>query len=298
MIATAGEIDALETLALLEEARGEKFKAAAYRRAMLGCEGGGRPLSQPGAEIRAKIAEFRRTGRIAALDKAMANPASSAALAFIKILGVGPALIADIISRKIYSIAALRAAVAMGKYKLPRIAEYGLKYYEDLQRPIPRATVAKIGEEIIGALGLRGAVIAGSFRRGLPFSGDVDILAFADDRAPKDLAEILRRSKGAIILSAGETKISALVRHEWVSSVDIFFARQEDFPAALLHFTGSRLFNIWLRELCAERGFSLSQYGLRESGRAVRKLKTENEIFDILGIPAIPPTDRNTPSSK
>lgn len=63
---------------------------------------------------------------------------------------------------------------------------------------------------------------------------------------------------------------------------------EECFGAALAYFTGSKAHNIRMRELARKKGWKLSEYGLFE-GEVRIAGRTEQEIFDALGLPWIPP---------
>lgn len=75
--------------------------------------------------------------------------------------------------------------------------------------------------------------------------------------------------------------------------IDIRFIPYETYAAALMHSTGSFKFNIKMRDLANEKGLKLSEYGLMDKKtKKVLVTKTEQEIFDILGIDFVPPEKR------
>ncbi|EFC49376.1 predicted protein [Naegleria gruberi] len=86
--------------------------------------------------------------------------------------------------------------------------------------------------------------------------------------------------------------------------IDIKVYRREHFAFALLYFTGSDHFNRSLRLLCRKKGYSLSDKSLcintiRDSksnrihdGTKIN-CKTENDIFNFIGIPFKEPKDRD-----
>jgi DNA polymerase (family 10) len=63
--------------------------------------------------------------------------------------------------------------------------------------------------------------------------------------------------------------------------------------AALQYFTGSKAHNIRTREIAVRKGLKLSEYGLfhAKSGRLI-VAETEEEVYEKLGLPWIPPTLR------
>ena len=71
-----------------------------------------------------------------------------------------------------------------------------------------------------------------------------------------------------------------------------------EYPFALLYFTGSKEHNIVMRQRAIDRDLRLNEYGLFRSGAETRDPKllvncrTEEEIFEKLGLHYIPPEMR------
>jgi DNA polymerase (family 10) len=62
--------------------------------------------------------------------------------------------------------------------------------------------------------------------------------------------------------------------------------------ALLQHFTGSKHHNIALREFALKKGLSLSDYGIytkKGNKKSLKKIKTEKEFYNYLGMDFIPP---------
>ena len=76
--------------------------------------------------------------------------------------------------------------------------------------------------------------------------------------------------------------------------VDIYQCDPEYFGAMMLFLTGSQKYNIILRMVAKRKGFKLNQYGLfdRETNKLIAS-KTEQDIYDALGIKFKPPELRN-----
>ncbi|MBX3355199.1 MAG: PHP domain-containing protein [Phycisphaeraceae bacterium] len=151
--------------------------------------------------------------------------------------------------------------------------------------------------------GAKGRGAAGKARKGAPAAAQADepqavdgeALAHAatGDAASSPHAELPRVAK---VLAAGETKTS--VRLDNGMQADLRVVPLGAFGAALLHFTGSKEHNVRLRERAIARGFRLNEYGLfpddgepAPQDRGVRPVagKTEEEIYEALGLPWIPP---------
>jgi DNA polymerase (family X) len=77
--------------------------------------------------------------------------------------------------------------------------------------------------------------------------------------------------------------------------IDIMYTTPEEYPFAILYFTGSMEFNQQMRKDILETGLTLNEYSLRDN---LTKLKvnhtfaTEQDIFAYLGYPYVEPTKR------
>jgi DNA polymerase (family 10) len=74
--------------------------------------------------------------------------------------------------------------------------------------------------------------------------------------------------------------------------VDIFFRTSEEYPGALLHFTGSAEYSKRLREKAKRYGLKLNDKGLFE-GKLRLPLDSEKEIVERLQEEYVPPENRN-----
>lgn len=154
---------------------------------------------------------------------------------------------------------------------------------------------------------------AGSLRRGKETIGDIDILLATSD--PEAAREAFTNAKGVIkVLANGEKKSSIRVAIEDESSrwgaedntavqVDLRIVDESAWGAALMYFTGSKEHNVRLRERAIKQGMTLNEYGLfkddgsektppQERGEKPLACKTEEAIYEKLGVPYYPPTIR------
>ena len=129
--------------------------------------------------------------------------------------------------------------------------------------------------------------VAGSFRRGRDTVGDVDLLVVTDDPAA-----VMARFRGyeevETVLGSGEGKTS-LVLSDGLQ-LDLRAVEASAFGAALLYFTGSKAHNVRLRRRAQEREATLNEYGLwtNDGGERIAGA-SEEEVYDALGLPWIPP---------
>lgn len=201
---------------------------------------------------------------------------------------------------------------------LTRTQLLGLKYLDDLKEKVPRDEVEQIFKEINSNVHKRGVkgLIAGSYRRGLKECGDIDILY----HGPEDeefLGELIdeitggggdsdsdeekgKKGKGPAknklhvdIITCGKRKASIIVRLKRTARrVDIMYVDDDEFGAALMYFTGSKIFNIMMRGVAKSRNMKLSDKGLFDPKGKLVKTSDEKDIFKKLGVGYLDPEDR------
>ena len=189
----------------------------------------------------------------------------------------------------------------------------GLRYREHLAVRVPRAEVKELGEEILRIalpLGLKGEIV-GSYRRGRPDSGDVDVLLTGDRNRLAELIQqlwdmgIVRykfslgevkamlvavRPKSLVLSPSGEMDVS---REEPRRSLDIRYVPPESFGTAMLFATGSDAFNVHQRQIAIQQGFKLSEYGLTDASGTKLPAFTEQDVFNALGMKYLSPAERD-----
>ena len=123
--------------------------------------------------------------------------------------------------------------------------------------------------------------------------GDIDILAAAADSAPL-MAAFDALPDVAEVIGAATKKTS--IRTDQGLQVDLRVVPPESWGAALQYFTGSKAHNVRLREIAVRDGLKLSEYGLfdAETGELIVS-RTEEEVYEALGLPWVPPTAARGP---
>lgn len=291
----------------------DPFKARAYEKAARAV--GGYPADIAGFDLRRilqipsvgrsigeKIHEFLQTGTIASLEELRVRiPAGVREM--IRIPGLGPkrafALYREL---GIASVDELLAAIEEGR--LAGLRGFGEKTARNIRAGIERlrgaggrvllSAALDLAESLEGRLrevrGVERIAHAGSLRRMCETIGDVDLLVASRDPGPvmdafTSLPEVRQ------VLAKGETK-SSVVTTAGIQ-VDLRVVPLEAWGAAMLYFTGSKAHNIRIREIAVRKGLKLNEYGLfrARSGRLV-VASTEEEVYERLGLPWIPPTLR------
>lgn len=130
--------------------------------------------------------------------------------------------------------------------------------------------------------GVEQVQVAGSLRRGRETVKDVDLLVASLDPEPV-MHAIRSDAEVESITGSGETKTS--VRLKDGLQVDVRVVEPRSFACALAYFTGSKEFNVALRGLALEQGYSLNEYDLRPlDGSTPPVLASEEELHLALGL--------------
>ena len=135
--------------------------------------------------------------------------------------------------------------------------------------------------------GVERVEVAGSLRRGRETVKDVDLLVASEDAAP--IMELVREDEEVdSIIGSGETKTS--VRLKDGLQVDVRVVAPRSFACTLAYFTGSKEFNVALRGLALDLGFSLNEYDLRPlDGSPPPEVADEPALHRMLGLDYVPP---------
>ncbi|MDK2806272.1 MAG: polymerase [Thermoanaerobacterium sp.] len=127
--------------------------------------------------------------------------------------------------------------------------------------------------------------IAGSLRRRKEIVKDIDILATCDN--PEKLMDVFTKYEGVRdIVAKGETKTSITLKSG--INVDLRVVKDEEYPYALHHFTGSKEHNTAMRHRAKQMGIKMNEYGLFKDDLLI-KCRDEEEIFYNLNLSYIPP---------
>jgi len=304
-------IDNLKILEDFDKLNKEPFKARAYGKVIDSLEIFEGPINNMddikningiGEKINAKIKELIETGKMTAVERALNDPQFSLQKKLGKLYGVGPVKINELMS-KISTFEELyeRQELLNDKQKI------GLKYYDDMNMRIPMSEGKKhykiidtIFKKVYKDIEFE---LVGSYRRQNKDMGDIDILIKnRDDLNVKELVSELTAG-GYIIetLASGKSKFMGLCKLSPelpARRIDILIADPSYYYFALLYFTGSYSFNIYMRRVALERGWSLSEYGIKNNNTkkfidTADIIKSEEDIFEYLAISYVPPNKRD-----
>ena len=304
-------IDLLGQLDNLMMRKGEFMRARAYQKAQQSLMLYDKPIIQVkdiadlkgiGKTITSKFQEFIDTGKLNAIEKEKSNPL----LIFTQIYGVGPKKAQDLIKKGITTIAQLRE----NEDELNEKQKLGLKYYEDIEKRIPRAEIEKYDKKLdkmFKELNFPGATmqIVGSYRRGAKNSGDIDIIMTDKEHNPDLLNKFVQKLVDAGIvlhkLTDGKTKVLAIAQlpgEETARRVDFLYTPPSEYAFALLYFTGSKVFNTVMRQRALDMGYTLNEHGIntmmsgKKGAKVDQDFPDEKSIFDFLNMKYKTPEER------
>jgi DNA polymerase (family 10) len=287
---------------------GDVFRARNYEKAARSVRGWADDIGQldvtalraipgVGASIAAKIAEYRESGSIRALDELRAK-IPPGVLELTRVPGLGPKralqLNRDLGVRSVDDLAAaikagrLDGLAGFGAKSEERIAA-GIEVYRQGRERVLLDVALRTATEMVDALTplSQRCAYAGSLRRWRETIGDIDILAAADDSAPLMAAF----SAGHDVVASGPTKTT--VRTASGLTADLRVVPLDAWGAALQYFTGSVAHNVAVRQIAVRAKLKLSEYGLfdAETNELIVS-RTEEEVYERLGLAWVPPAMR------
>jgi DNA polymerase (family 10) len=286
---------------------GDAFKARAYEKAARsvgGYHGDVRSLDERalgkipnvGASIAEKIREYLQTGSMAALERLRGQiPDGVRSLMAIPTLGPKKAMK---LYEELHVASPEELLDALHDQRLRGVPGFGPKTEENLMRGIQQlqrsgdrvlvGVAFDLAEEILSVLRdvkeVRRCDYAGSLRRMRETIGDIDLLVASEEPEPV-MDAFTTMPYVARVLARGLTTKGL--------QVDLRVVEPAVWGAALQYFTGSKPHNVRIREMAVRKGLKLSEYGLfRVKGNKLIVAETEEEVYDRLGLPWIPPTLR------
>nr|XP_005023247.3 DNA polymerase lambda isoform X1 [Anas platyrhynchos] len=315
----------LEVLAKAYSVQGDKWRALGYSKAINALKSYHKPVTSYqeackipgiGKRMAEKILEILESGHLRKLDHI--SESVPVLELFSNIWGAGVKTAQMWYQQGFRTLDDIRT-----KASLTSQQAVGLKHYEDFLQRMPREEAAEIEQTVRqAALALKPGLLCvacGSYRRGKPTCGDVDVLVTHPDGQSHrgvftKLLDSLRRSgfltddlvsqedNGEQKKYLGVCRLPGPARRH--RRLDIIVVPYGEFACALLYFTGSAHFNRSMRALAKTKGMSLSEHAL--SSAVVRgpggvkvlpghilPTPTERDVFIQLGLPYREPSERD-----
>jgi DNA polymerase (family 10) len=311
-----GEI--LETIALLLELKDENpFKIRAYNNAARAVATFSGDLAQMareerleeipgiGSHIAEKLTELINTGSLKYYDDLKSEfPASIFEL--FELQGLGAKKIKALYEKlEISKMRQLEKACRDGR--VAALPGFGEKTAQNILKAIEQrhqhagyfrlGDVSAEAEELLGDLRAHPDVIhvavAGSYRRRKEIVHDLDFI-ISTKKPAKVTGFFATHPMVESVQARGETKSSVRLRSG--VQADLRVVRDEEYPFALMYFTGSKEHNIVLRSRALDKGWTLNEYRLapadgktsKKAGR-IPAVHSESDLYRALGLDFIPP---------
>lgn len=260
-----------------------------------------------GNSIAKDIQSYAKTGKIVVLES-LRERIPAGVIEWLEISGLGPKNIAKIHKELgISELEELKEACEDGRVAaLDGLGEKSaqkiltsiawMQQFGDRCRLDQAAAIAQpIYRYLKDLEGVADIEIAGSLRRSKETIGDVDILVGAEEKYMERIFDAFVSHNLVVgVLGRGDTKSS--IRTKGGRQVDLRIVKPEEFPAALMYFTGSKEHNVVLRQRARKRGLSLNEYGLFELDEkgdtnfdAPISYTSEADIYQKLDLHFIPP---------
>lgn len=300
----------LNELAYIMEINGKnKFKVRAYYNAsrrieeldeelhILAEDGELEKIKGIGKGIAAAIREILEEGYSPLLEE-LKEGLPDGLLELVNIPGLGPKRahqlyeelsIDDLESlKKALNEGRVRSLKGFGKKSEEKLLK-SLKNYEDYRQVHILYKALLKSEEIKSYLEQNKMVTfletAGSTRRRKELIGDIDILVASNfGQEVSDFFVEAPFIKEVIV--KGDKKTSVLTENDF--QIDLRIVSEEEFPAALQYFTGSKEHNVKMRERAEKYGLKLNEYGLFKGDKRI-KLSNEADIYHALDLDYIIP---------
>jgi DNA polymerase (family X) len=254
-----------------------------------------------GKTLAEKIAALLDTGTIPAVEKLRAR-FPPGLVDMTRLPGLGPRRARRLFDELgIDSLPALKEAAEA--QRLRGVRGFGPRFEEAMlaalaagvgERPRPRVLLSRallIGDGIVEALREHAASdrveLAGSARRLVDAVKDLDIVATATD--PSALLDAFA-ALDVIEQCSQPGENACRARTHTGMAVDLRVVDPDQYGNVLQHLTGSKEHNMALRERAVRRGLHVSEYGILDDADGVtHRCATEEEVYERLGLPWIPP---------
>lgn len=311
-----------EVYNLMQLAGENRFRAIAFDRAAQTIEGLSEEISSYiendsltdikgiGKSIAEDIKAYSETRTMPVLE-ALKEKVPKGLIEWLNISGLGPKSIAKIHKELgITEINELKEACqsgavaelsGMGQKSAEKILS-SIKYLETFGERARLDQALEVAEPMLEYVqnldGVIKCAIAGSLRRAKETIGDVDIIVAANKENVDSIFDaFVNHELVTEVLGRGDTKSS--VRTENGRQVDLRIVSENEYPAALMYFTGSKEHNIVMRQRARERGMALNEYGLFKLNKEKEtdfdqpvQTTSETEIYEKLDLNFVPPEHR------
>lgn len=228
------------------------------------------------------------------------------------VFGIGHKKAYELVTQhNITSIQDLETKLKSKEISLPENIIKGIKYLDKIKENIPHNDITYL-DDILVNITLKidphlYGITCGSYRRQKPTSNDIDfILVHSNIKTKNDIEKnknyleifISKLKKENILIESltsesVKTKYMGICKiHDILRRIDIRYMPFESYYTAILYFTGSKDFNIKMRNIAHSFKYTLNEYGLYDENNKAFIINSEKDIFDLLNMEFIPPNKR------
>ncbi len=250
-----------------------------------------------GTALEEKITELMVTGKLKYYDD-LKNSIPTGLIEMLAISGMGPKKV-NIIYRKLKISGIGELEYACNENRLIDLEGFGEKSQENILKGIKNLkkyqnfhlcnSALLEAEALIENLKKnRNSIcisIAGSLRRKKEVVKDIDLVAGSKKPELLMKAFVTNKLVGSVV-SHGKTKSSVTLKSG--INADLRVVKEEEFPFALHHFTGSKEHNMEMRNKAKKNDLKMNEYGLFKHNKLI-PCNNEMNIFKKLGLAYIPP---------
>lgn len=323
-------IEKLDKMALYYNRIGDHWRTTAYRKCITALKRQSDHILTReqalkifgiGERLAIKIEEIALTNRLRRLESTELDSNDQLLQLFMGIYQVGLPTASRWIAQGHKSLEDLRS-----KADLSQNQKIGIDHYDDFLARIPRSEVKAHSDIVRKACAMADAkiqlIVGGSYRRGAADCGDIDLIITKENASLEEIRTILTKTVIPHLFDEGFLKVglatssSKLQDHgsKWHGAsalpgstvwrrIDFLFVPWDEIGAALIYFTGNDIFNRSIRLLAGRRKMRLNQHGLygdvmrgekrqRITQGKLLEGRSEERIFEILGVPWRPPEHR------
>lgn len=266
-----------------------------------------------------RISEILQKGSLSELSNFIDNsvPKNKITADLESVVGIGHTKALELYNLGVKSVKDLIKKINSNDIEVNEKIMLGLKYYGKFEGNIPRKEIGKIYKiftSIFKRFNKRLGndekyifEICGSYRREKSTSGDIDILISKFGKLDDDvnyletiikrLKEPLKRNQGKPLIIDDLTDKSIHTKYMGFCKykenpprrIDIRFVPYVSYYSALVYFTGSADLNKEMRRIAKTKKLKLSEYGLFKENGDKLEIRSERDIFDILGLEYLHP---------
>lgn len=253
-----------------------------------------------GEALQQKLHELATTGRLEYYEKLKAE-FPEGILELFDVQGLGPKKVRVLYETLgVGSLADLKCVCENGEAaklsgfgektvaKLLESIEFHASHADEFRLDVVAPLVEHILEMLRDHPNVSRASVAGSYRRGKETVHDLDFLV-ATKRPALVMEDFVKMPQVKKVLGHGETKSSVLLDNG--VQCDLRAVTMEQYPYALLYFTGSKEHNVAIRQHALKRGWSLNEYAITPNEGAFNPptMHDEADVYAALGFDYIEP---------